>query len=365
MNGETDGYYAGKVIRAIDEATEGSGGIAYQAARKSRREQALEFEDQAAVARLVENKSRTDRTTALEDTWRTTVLRGSIDDLRKVKRSLLLGSDSTTRTAGRQAWKDIRAQTIQYVTDEATKSATRTSAGAPNITPGSMDRALRSIGEDKLNEIFGPGTAKQLDEIMEATRIVKTEPPTGFKGSATFANAIAFLERRLASIPRVGDLATGSVRAVAAVKKLGETGRQVRDGGTIAVDTSGIARAKGLRKAWFKSIYTKDQPISDGYAKPMSDRFSYRESVELYFFNCAERTMATAQSILRGADSKTVGTFEQASPFLHYSEVAPETIGEAMLETVCSWKLSTEKASAPSAPKKAVVPSPEELRDRN
>jgi hypothetical protein len=84
MNGGTDGYYASKVIRAIDSATEGAGGSVYKAARKARREQALEFEDQWAIAELVKNDSRTDRSVALEKTWNSVVKGGSLEDLRKV-----------------------------------------------------------------------------------------------------------------------------------------------------------------------------------------------------------------------------------------------------------------------------------------
>jgi hypothetical protein len=75
MNGGADKYYAGKVIGAIDDLTQGYGGQMYKKARAARKAQALEFEDQGAVARLVENKdkSRTDRATALEDTWNKTV----------------------------------------------------------------------------------------------------------------------------------------------------------------------------------------------------------------------------------------------------------------------------------------------------
>lgn len=226
MNGGTDAYYAGKVIRAIDQATEGAGGKAYKAARQARREQAMEFEDQASVARLVDDKSRTDRAVALEDTWRKTVLGGSIDDLRKVQLSLLTGKDAKARAMGKQSWRDIRAQTIQYIYDEATKSVTRTEGGARNITPAAMDRAIKAIGEDKINLIFGPGTVKTLKNIMEATRIVKTEPPTGFKGSPSFANAIAFLERSLGKVPVLGDTATGAIRGVAAMRDLGKNSRE-------------------------------------------------------------------------------------------------------------------------------------------
>jgi hypothetical protein len=176
----------------------------------------------------VTDKSRTDRSVALEDTWRKTVLGGSIEDLRNVQRSLLTGTEGATRIAGRKAWRDIRAQTIQHIKDEASKSVTRFEDGSPNVTPASMERAIRSIGEDKLEVIFGKGTVRQIKKIMEATRDVKTEPPTGFKGSPTFANVLAFLEKGLSKIPVLGDTATGAIRGVAKLREMGQAGRNVR-----------------------------------------------------------------------------------------------------------------------------------------
>jgi hypothetical protein len=188
----------------------------------------MEFEEQGAVARLVENKSRTDRATALEDTWRKTVLGGSIDDLNKVKRSLLTGGDGTTRVSGRKAWRDMRAQTVQHIINEATKSVTRFEDGTPNITPAAMDRAINSIGAQKLEAIFGQGTTRRLRQIMEATRDIKTEPPPGFKGSPTFANAIAFLEKGIGKIPVLGGTIEAGVRLAAKGAELNEAGRIVR-----------------------------------------------------------------------------------------------------------------------------------------
>lgn len=221
-------FYAGKLRDAIDQATQGAGGDLYRAARKARTEQAAEFQNQGAVARLVPDSGfRTDRTVALEDTWKKTVLSGSIQDIRNVKRSLMTGGDSFTREAGKQAWRDVRAQTIDYIKEQATKSVARFEDGTPNLTPAAMERAIRSIGQDKLNEIFDKATVKKLNEIMETTRDVKTTPPEGFKGSSTVANMLALLERGIGIIPG-GHLVGGTVRAIGKISELGKTGREVR-----------------------------------------------------------------------------------------------------------------------------------------
>ena len=229
MDGGTEGFYAGKVISSIDQATEGAGGKLYKEARAARRQQALEFEETGAIARLVDNKSRTDRATALEDTWRKTVIGGSIQDLRNVKRSLLTGADRKTVSAGKRAWRDIKAQTIQHIQNEATKGVALNERGQPNITPAAMKRAIDSIGTEKLNDIFGNGTAQRLDRILEATRAVKTVPPAGHAGSSTMSNILAFLERGLGRVPVIGDIGAGALKAGAQLKQMGEAGRMTRE----------------------------------------------------------------------------------------------------------------------------------------
>lgn len=243
MNGGTEGFYAGKVIRAIDEATEGGGGKAYQEARKLRREQALEFEDQAAVARLVENKTRTDRATALEDTWRKTVLGGSIEDVQKVRKSLLEGGDEASRAAGEKAWNDIRAQTVQHIIDESTRSVTMRQSGEPNITPASMQKAIKSIGQEKLRLILGPDITRQLNRVLRATRELKTTPPAGHAGSSTVANALSLLERGLAKVPG-GHYVSGAVRLVGKAGELGKEGRVVRESQRTPLEESAKESAK-------------------------------------------------------------------------------------------------------------------------
>jgi len=226
-NGGEDAYYAGKLINAIDTATDGAGGKLYQAARAARKAQGTEFQEQGAVADLVDNSSRTDRTTALENTTKT-ITSGSLEDVRNIKRTLLTGGDATTRTAGRQAWRDVRAQVIQGIKDDATKSVATNVDGSPNLTPSGLKRAIDRYGPQKLDEIFGPGTTRQLNAIMDAAQTVKTLPPTAAVGSSTFANVLAFLEKGLTKVPLVGNTAVDIARGVAQIKNIGAGARQAQ-----------------------------------------------------------------------------------------------------------------------------------------
>jgi hypothetical protein len=244
MDGGTEGFYAGKIISAIDQTTESAGGKLYKEARAARRAQAMEFEETGAIARLVENKSRTDRATALEDTWRKTVIGGSVQDLRNVKRSLLTGGDSRTRNAGKRAWSVIKSQTIQHIQNEATKGVALNERGQPNVTPAAMKRAIDSIGKEKLDEIFGPNTSLRVYNLLEATRTVKTVPPAGHAGSSTMSNILSFLERGLNKVPFVGDVAAGTIKAGAQLKQMGEAGRLTREAQRLPLQDAAQAAKK-------------------------------------------------------------------------------------------------------------------------
>ena len=116
------------------------------------------------------------------------------------------------------------------------------------------------------------------------------------------------------------------------------------DGSLIAVDRSGIARTNKVRKAWFKSTYKKPQRIPDGVPKADPNEFYYSESIALYYFICTERMTGSTQAIYRDAAGKVVATYEDRNPFPHYSDVAPETIGEMMLNVACGWKFPGDAA---------------------
>lgn len=274
-NGGEDAYYAGKLKAAIDQATTGAGGDLYKAARAANVEKEREFNNQSAVARLVEQKAGRplDRATALENTWNSTVLNGSAEDLSKVRTSLFKDEPTpvpATREApaqvgkGTQAWRDLQAQTIQHIRDEATKGVAKFEDGTPNVTPAAMERAIRSIGPEKLNILFGPNVVSRLNQIMEATRTVKTEPPTGFKGSPTFANALTFLEKSMISkIPVVGNTAVGIVKAAANLHDLGRTTREINAATTTpldrAVKQTNALSARKSRNALAGTAITLDQ----------------------------------------------------------------------------------------------------------
>jgi TonB family protein len=119
------------------------------------------------------------------------------------------------------------------------------------------------------------------------------------------------------------------------------------DGSVMSVDTAGIAREDGFLKAWFKSTYKKPQSIPRHASKVDPKQVDFDESLELDYFNCTSRTMAGKQWIYR-SKGKPVASYED---YPHYSDVAPETVGESMLEFVCGRKF--EAKSAKPVPREA------------
>jgi TonB family protein len=120
-------------------------------------------------------------------------------------------------------------------------------------------------------------------------------------------------------------------------------------GSVLLLETTGIDRSRELRKASFKSVYTADRPIADGYRGVAPGVRSYRWEQSQGYFNCAERTVAVSQSILHGADDKVVGSVDVDQTLLKFREVPPGSFGGLMIGAVCSPAASESQPAAPPA----------------
>lgn len=273
--GGKEGLYAGNVARAIDTAMEDvpAGADAWKAANQAFRKYKTEFTDQGAVADLVDNASRTDRATALESTVKT-VTNGSLEDVRNIKRSLLTGGDATTRTAGKQAWRDLRSQVVQQIKDDATKSPSIMADGADNLQVGALKRSIDKIGPDKLNELFGPGTARQLDNILKAAIDVKTMPAAGPPvGSTTMQNVLTFLEKGLDKVPIVGGPAVDILKGAAQIKKIGAGAREAKRATTTPLNEALSKASSQARKDRIIGNPEEAKPLV-----PLSSMYSQKEA---------------------------------------------------------------------------------------
>lgn len=174
----------------IDSLTEGQGGELYRDARNEYRKYASEFQNQSAVARMMATKPGTaDRAIAYEDVWQKAVPGDySVQDLRNLRVSLFKEGPK-----GAQAWKDLGSATIDYLKQQATRTAAMDEAGNPIVGAAGMRNALKSIGRDKLDLLFTKNGASKLYDLSAVIDDLKLAPPGSVNTSNTAATLIGAL----------------------------------------------------------------------------------------------------------------------------------------------------------------------------
>jgi hypothetical protein len=177
---------ARELKKLINQATEGAGGDLYKEARQKRVQYATQFENAAAVDKLLRNKpGTTDRAVAFEDVFDHAILKGSFDDTRNIALLLKKGGDD-----GQQAWKELQGQTLEYIKDQATKSIQRDSAGRPVPSAAAMNKAIRDLDSDgKLDYIFGKKGAEEIRELRDVITDVYS-PVAGTVNTSNTASAL-------------------------------------------------------------------------------------------------------------------------------------------------------------------------------
>lgn len=180
----------------IDDQTAGLGGDLYQQARKLRAQYAREFENRAVISDLLNNKrGMDDRKVAYEDVFKHSVLDGSLDDVRMVRRTL-----QTQGEEGKQAWRELQGQTIAHIRDAATKNVARDSTGNSTISPAGLDKAIKALDKDgKLDFVFGRKGAQQLRDINDLSKVVFTVPANSVNSSNTASILLAALDMGVSS----------------------------------------------------------------------------------------------------------------------------------------------------------------------
>lgn len=189
--GTPNSAYIGDVKRLIDTATEGQGGPLYRQARRMYENYAKEFKNTAIVDKLLRNKPGSrDRAVAYEDVFSTSILGGSLDDVRHIRRTLQTGG-----AEGQQAWKELQGQTIQHIKDQVTQSVQMDVNGNPVISAHKLDRIVKSLDEDgKLDFIFGKKGAEQIRTVNDVAKDIYTSPPGAVNTSNTAGVLVGLLD---------------------------------------------------------------------------------------------------------------------------------------------------------------------------
>ncbi|WP_168383466.1 glycoside hydrolase family 24 protein [Acinetobacter indicus] len=155
----------------IDAHIEPHAGSLYKAARIERKRFADKWENHAIVKDLVETKKGTDdRKVAFENVVDRVVYRGSIDDLRQAKRTIM-----TAGPEGQQAWREIQASVLRDIKDQATQGVAPDAQGNQMISPAKLNAQIRKL-DDKLDFIFGKQGADKLRALNEVSKTIFTVP---------------------------------------------------------------------------------------------------------------------------------------------------------------------------------------------
>lgn len=175
----------------IDEATDGLGGNLYKDARKLRARLSQNYENIGVIKQLIGKKrGSSDRVVALEDVFDRSILRGSLDDVRQLRRVL-----QTEGEQGTQAWKELQGATIRHIRDAATSNVARDIRGNEIVSAAKLDRVVRQLDADgKLDFIFGKKGGEQIRMINEIAKDVYTAPPGTVNTSNTASVLMAALD---------------------------------------------------------------------------------------------------------------------------------------------------------------------------
>lgn len=211
----------------VDDSTETAGGDVYRNARRLRKLYADEFENRAVISQLLRTKKGTnDRAVAFEDVFKKTIIDGSLDDVRNLRKTL-----QTAGSEGQQAWKELQGQTMAQLRDAAYGNSARDERGNPILSAAALDRRVKSLDADgKLDFIFGKKGAEQIRTLNDLAKVIFTAPPGSVNTSNT-ASALrvaldAFATGTLTGIPAP---AVTALRAVAGKIKDRKLAKRVKD----------------------------------------------------------------------------------------------------------------------------------------
>jgi hypothetical protein len=195
-----ESVFGRQINSLIDQATENAGGNLYRNARRLRAQFAEEFENVGLTAKLIGTKRGTsERQIALEDVFDKVVMASPIEEMNKVRGTLLRAGPE-----GRQAWADLKAAGIEQIKRRAFSASERDAAGNPLLSPAQLQRTVQAMDRDgKLEALYGKKQAQTLRDLAELSTVIYTAPP----GAINTSNTASALRVALDSLVTFG--ATG------------------------------------------------------------------------------------------------------------------------------------------------------------
>jgi Transglycosylase SLT domain len=191
-----------------------SAGPAFKAARSLHRNWAETFDDPKGIANLIKRDAKGNF--IKDDSWRTAEnIINSKDDkaFMQVVRQLKSQGDA-------EGLNRFKAQIIQNAYEKAGATGSEDALGNPNFSATKWEKALNSVGMDKLKLLFSPEELAHLATIGRAARAINTAVPKAVNTSNT--NSAAMNSSRLAEA-LAGQKAGKSVNPI-----LGATARGIK-----------------------------------------------------------------------------------------------------------------------------------------
>ena len=268
--GGTDGYYAGQVVKAIDETMKGApeGAAAWKAANDAFRKHQQEFKEQGGVARLVsDKKGGKDPSLALEQTWNK-VATGPLAQIRQVKKTLLTGGTPQLRAQGRKAWRDLRAETVNRILEDARNVTGADETERAILTETALRKSINRIPRENLEELIGKANARELYAILRARRITTRSPVGGrTTQSGTVPNALVLAEKVLKHIPG-GKYLVGAKHVLHDLGERGATAKTAKEATVSPLEQAARdverAQASRARRAAIQTLESGAGPAAGG-----------------------------------------------------------------------------------------------------
>ena len=153
------------------------------------------------VRDILENKINPDR--FLNDAVLSKTVRSA--DLEQLKRYLSLDE----APEGAAAWNDLRAETMEHIRGTAIKEV----AGEPALSRAGIEKAIKSIGHDKLKVLFSGEERKFLSDMLKVSKL--REPVRGTAtGKGPSAQAIQGLSKAINRVPLLNSVFGGAAELV-------------------------------------------------------------------------------------------------------------------------------------------------------
>jgi len=110
----------------------------------------------------------------------------------------------TDTDAGKAAWNDLRAETLQNIKERAFIGP-EDAQGFKSLSRDKLDKAIKAVGKDKLDILFSPQENKFLNDMLRVSQLREGRKGTQ-QGLGPSAQAVLRVEKKLKDFPVFGSV---------------------------------------------------------------------------------------------------------------------------------------------------------------